>query len=289
VASMQDALVVSTYSSRQNEDQLKKTITSQPDPGLILAKLTPVDVLRRPAPGDAIPIEEAIHIALENRPELRQARLIADNAAIDTAYTKNQTLPVLDINAGFTQTGLAGVPNLTSVLGGTTVTGLAPGRLSDALRQMFGLDYKTYSFGFNFQLPLSNKAADSDYDRALSARKLAKAEMDAIAQQVALEVRNAISRVEMNRAHIESAGKARDLAQKTLEAEQKKYELGVSTLFFVLQDQTSLAIAQTNEVQALVNYTKSLVALDRATGQTLSHNRIEIEKAVPRIAASTRK
>src|SRR3989442_8625970 len=95
--------------------------------------------------------------------------------------------------------------------------------------------------------------------------------------------------IEMNRAHIESAAKARDLAQKTLDAEQKKYELGVSTLFFVLQDQTNLAIAQTNEVQALVNYTKSLVALDRATGQTLSHNRIEIEKATPRITANSRK
>ena len=91
-----------------------------------------------------------------------------------------------------------------------------------------------------------------------------------------------MNRVEMNKAHIESAGKARDLAQKTLEAEQKKYELGASTLFFVLQDQTNLAIAQTNEVQALVT-------LDRTTGQTLSHNRIDIEKATPRLAANTRK
>jgi outer membrane protein len=89
----------------------------------------------------------------------------------------------------------------------------------------------------------------------------------------------------MNRAHIASSEKARDLAQKTLEAEQKKYELGVSTLFFVLQDQTNLAVAQTNEVQALVNYTKALVVFDRATGQTLSHNGIEIEKIAAQITA----
>lgn len=290
VATMQDALVVSTFSARQNEDQLKKTITSQADPGLVLAKLSPIDTLRRPAPDDTVPIADAIHIALENRPEMKQAHLAIDNSDIDAAYTKNQTLPVLDINAGYLQTGLSGIPNLGSPLVGTAIIGLfpvgtgVPGGLTDALSQTFRSDYKTYSFGFNLQIPLSNKAARSDYERALSAKKLARTQMDAIAQQIALEVRNTMNLVEMNRAHIASAEKARDLAQKTLDAEQKKYELGVSTLFFVLQDQTNLAVAQTNEVQAVVNYTKSLAALDRATGQTLSHNGIAIEKVTARIA-----
>lgn len=289
VANMQDALIVSTYTSRQNEDQLKKTITNQPDPGLLLAKITPVDALRRPAPEDLVSITDAIRIALENRPEMKQARLAVDNAEIDRGYTKNQTLPVLDVNAAYTQTGLAGIPNLASPLGGIPIVGVIPGPsggMSDALRQLVHADYKTYSFGFNLQIPLSNKAARSDYDRALSAKKLAQAQVDGTAQQIALEVRNAMIRVEMNRAHIETAAKARETAQKTLDVEQKKFDLGVSTLFFVLQDQTNLAIAETNEVQALVNYTKSLVALDRATGQTLSRNRIVIEKATPRIASN---
>ena len=117
-------------------------------------------------------------------------------------------------------------------------------------------------------------------------KKLAQAQIDATAQQIALDVRNAMIMVEMNKAHIESAGKARELAQSTLDAEQKKYDLGISTLFFVLQAQTNLAIAQTNEIQALVSYTKLLVALDRATGETLFHNHIEIEQAKPRIAVN---
>jgi len=220
---------------------------------------------------------------------MKQARLAVDNAEIDRGYTKNQTLPVLDVNAAYTQTGLAGIPNLASPLGGIPIVGVIPGPsggMSDALRQLVHADYKTYSFGFNLQIPLSNKAARSDYDRALSAKKLAQAQVDGTAQQIALEVRNAMIRVEMNRAHIETAAKARETAQKTLDVEQKKFDLGVSTLFFVLQDQTNLAIAETNEVQALVNYTKSLVALDRATGQTLSRNRIVIEKATPRIASN---
>jgi outer membrane protein len=286
VASTQDAVVVSTYSSRQNEDQLKRTITSQTDPGLALAKLTPIDVLRRPESADVVPVTQAIQIALENRPEMRQARLAVENAEIDTTYTKNQTLPLLDINAGYTQNGLGGVQRLRSALGGTTITGLVPGGIGDALSQMFGLDYKTYSLGFNLQIPLSNTAARSDHDRAVSAKELAQAQMDATEQEIALEVRNAMNQVEMNRAHIESAGKARDLSQKTVDAEQKKYELGVSTLFFVLQAQTNLAIAETNEIQALVNYTKALVTLDRATGQTLLHNHIEIERTKPQLVAN---
>jgi outer membrane protein TolC len=116
-------------------------------------------------------------------------------------------------------------------------------------------------------------------------KQLATSQIDAVAQQIALEVRTAMNQVELNRAHIESAQKARQFAQQTLDAEQQKLDLGVSTLFIVLQDQTNLAIAQTNEIQAMVNYTKSLVVLDRAMGQTLVHNHIEIENESPRIAA----
>jgi outer membrane protein len=286
VATMEDALVVSTYTSLQDEDSLKKIITNKPDPGIVLAKLSPVEALRRPSPTDVIPVGEAIRIALENRPELKQTQLALQNAAIDVDYTKNQILPVLDVNAAYAQNGLGGVQRLKSTLGGNTVVGIVPGGIGDAFGQLFGFGYSTYSFGFNLQIPLSNKAERADHDRAVGAKQMATSQIDATAQQIALEVRNAMNQVEMNRAHIESSQKAREFAQQTLDAEQQKYELGVSTLFFVLQDQTNLAIAQTNEIQAMVNYTKALVALDRAMGLTLSHNHIEIEKGNPSIAAN---
>jgi outer membrane protein len=263
-----------------------KTITSQADPGLVLAKLTATDVLRRPTPMDTMPVTQAIQVAMENRPEMKQARLALNNAEIDTDYTKNQTLPVLDLNAGYTQNGLGGVQRLRSALGGTTITGAIPGGIADALGQVFSADYKAYSFGFNLQIPLTNRAAKGDYDRALSGKRLAQAQMDATAQQIALDVRNAMNLVDMSKSHIESAAKARELAQETLDAEQQKYDLGISILFFVLQAQTNLAIAQTNEIQAMVSYTKSLAALDSATGQTLFHNHIEIEQTKPRIAVN---
>jgi outer membrane protein TolC len=208
------------------------------------------------------------------------------NAEIDVDFTKNQLLPVLDVNATYAQNGLGGVQRLRSTLGGNTIVGIIPGGLGDAFGQLFGYGYNTYSFGFNLQIPLSNKAQRADHDRAVGSKTMAASQIDAVAQQIALDVRNAMNQVEMNRAHIESAQKARELAEQTLDAEQQKLELGVSTLFVVLQDQTNLAIAQTNEIQAAVNYTKALVVLDRAMGQTLHNNHIEVDNANAKIASS---
>src|SRR5262249_31202298 len=113
------------------------------------------------------------------------------------------------------QNGLGGVQRLKSTLGGNTVVGIVPGGIGDAFGQLFGFGYSTYSFGFNLQIPLSNKAERADHDRAVGAKQMATSQIDATAQQIALEVRNAMNQVEMNRAHIESSQKARDFAQQT--------------------------------------------------------------------------
>ncbi len=84
----------------------------------------------------------------------------------------------------------------------------------------------------------------------------------------------------MNKARIEAATRARELAERRLEAEQKKFDLGASTIRFVLEEQRNVAQAQTDELQSLVNYTKSLADFDRATGMTLKKNNIEIEKTL---------
>jgi outer membrane protein TolC len=84
----------------------------------------------------------------------------------------------------------------------------------------------------------------------------------------------------MNRARIETAKVTRELAQQTMEAEQAKFGLGTSTLRFVLEEQRNVAQAESNELQAVVNFTKSLVDLDRAMGLTLSKNNIELEKTL---------
>src|SRR5262249_47273077 len=166
-----------------------------------------------------------------------------------------------------------------NVIGGAAQT-VVPGTVWGAFGQLFGYNYTGYTMGFSLVIPLNNRAAEADYERALNEQRLSKSKMDVTVQQIALDVRNAVTQVEMNRARIDTAKTSRELAQKKMEAEQDKFSLGTSTLRFVLEEQRNVAQAESNELQAGVNFTKSLVDLDKAMGLTLAKNNIEIDKAL---------
>jgi outer membrane protein TolC len=187
-------------------------------------------------------------------------------------------LPSLNLSAGYTQSGIGGVQTLRSELGGEQVVSVIHGGLADAFSQLFGYNYTGYSVGFNLSIPLSNKSVQAEYSKVLTDKQSLSAKRNKLVQLIALEVRNANSQVEMNRARITAAEKSLELANMQLEAEQKKFQLGTSQLRFVLEEQQSVTAAQTSQVQALVNYAKALVDYDRAVGRTLRKNNVEIEK-----------
>src|SRR5262245_32296983 len=110
VANRRVQYVTSTYTEIQTQDQVKKLVTSQGDPGTIMAKLMPVQGVRKPDPTDVLAVDEAIKVALENRPEMKQYQLDLENKNIDYQYTKNQLLPTIDIIGSYTQTGVGGTP-----------------------------------------------------------------------------------------------------------------------------------------------------------------------------------
>ena len=275
-------MVLSTFSSDQLQDRIKRIITGAGDPAMILAKLTPTEQVHRPNPTDVMSVEEAIKYALENRPEMRQLELSLRNGDIDIQYAKNQLLPALTVSAGYTQSGVGGnqvQPLYDLTTGRVTSTKLVkPGGVGDAFGQLFSYDFTGYSVGFNLSIPLSNKSAQAEYSRVLTQKQSTEARRTAVAQAIALQVRNAHSAVEMNRARIAAAEKARELAERQLEAEQKKMQLGSGQVRFVLQEQQNLTIAKTSEIQSLVNYTKALVDFDKMIGRTLKRNSIEIDK-----------
>jgi len=296
VANRRVQFVTSTYSEVQTQDQVKKLLTSQGDPGMVLAKLMPVEGVRKPATVDVLPVDEAIKVALENRPEMKQIQLDLENKKIDYEYTKNQLLPTVDLFATYNQSGVAGTPLCSPTLpADTKCTPIPPnsffntnsrvnpdlvGSVGTAFARVFGFNYTGYSAGVSVQIPLRNRAAQADNARAATERRIAENRITAQAQQIALEVRNALTQVDMNKARIEAAQKARELAERRLDAEQKKFDLGASTIRFVLEEQRNVAQAQTDELQSLVNYTKSLVDFDRSIGMTLKKNNIEIEKTL---------
>jgi outer membrane protein len=284
VANRRVQLITTTYTEAQTQDQVKKLITAQGDPGSVLARLAPTQGVRKPETGDVPAVEEAIKVALENRPEMRQFQIDLENRDIDLQYTKNQLLPSVDAIASYTQTGVAGTKTTTS--GGffnnnaAQVNPALVGGVGTAFQRLFGYNYTGYQVGFQVQIPLRNRAAQADNARAAIEKQLAENRITAQAQQIALEVRNALTQIDMQKARIEAATTARELAEQRLAAEQKKFDLGASTIRFVLEEQRNVAQTQTDELLSLVNYTKSLIDLDRATGMTLKKNNIEIEKTL---------
>jgi len=277
VAQRQVQMVTSSYTADQMQDRVKKMITGFADPALVTAELSPIEAPRKPADDDILPIREAIQSALESRPEMRQLAVQLQNSDIDVKFTKNQLLPNLTVGTSYTQTGVGGVQTIRSGLGGDIV-GVVRGGLGDAFGQLFGYNYTGYAVGFNLSIPLSNKPAQADNARAVTQRDSLEAKRTQLAQQIALDVRNAQTAVEMNRARITAAERALELANMQSEAEQKKFQLGISQLRFVLEEQRNVTDAETTHIQALVNYAKSLVDYDRAVGRTLRKNNIEIDK-----------
>jgi outer membrane protein TolC len=287
VASRREQFVVSTYNVTQNEDQIKKLTSSDRDPSMFLVNLQASEAPRRPETVAIPALQEAIRIALENRPEMRQAGFDLQNRDIDVNYTKNQKLPALDVTASYNQNGTGGTQTVRgNVFGSSQILRIVPGGVADAFSQLFGYNYTGYSVGFSLTIPLSNRASEADHERALNEQRLSQSKMEVTAQQIALEVRNALTQVEMNRARIETASTTRELASQKLDAEQTKFSLGTSTLRFVLEEQRNVAQAETNELQSVVNFTKSLVDLDKAMGMTLRNNNIEIDKTLNSIAAN---
>ncbi len=144
-----------------------------------------------------------------------------------------------------------------------------PGGLGNALSQMFGFGYPMYSVGLTLRLPIKNHAASADMADALVAKKRDALNVRTVQQQVRLDVVTAVSQVESSKDAMKLAVVARDFSQKYLESEQKKYELGNSTIFFVLQAQQALVAAESSVVQNAVSYRRNLMNLLLRTGDLL--------------------
>jgi outer membrane protein TolC len=279
VADRSEQLIRANYIQDQVTDQVKKLVTNGPDPGIVLVRITPTQMVPPPRPDDVMSKEEAIRFALENRLEMRAVDLQMKNTDIDIQYTKNQLLPSLDVTAAYTQSGLGGFETLRNGFGSTApVIGTFPGGITDALGQVVRNDFRGYSFSATLLIPLSNRAPQAEHARALADRRTEENRKAATASAIALEVRNAVTQVEMGSARIEAVRKIRELAEQKLAFEQRKFDLGAQTIRFVLEEQRNVTQAQTDEVAALISYAKSLVDYNHAIGMTLKKNNIVLDR-----------
>ncbi|MGH9391987.1 MAG: TolC family protein, partial [Vicinamibacteria bacterium] len=146
----------------------------------------------------------------------------------------------------------------------------------DAIDTLFGGDYRDWSLGLNVSYPLGNSQAQAQHSQAQVAARQQRARIDSSEILISQEVRQAARAVDTNRKRIDATRVARELAAKRLEAEQKKFEVGMSTSFLIVQAQRDLAQAAANELRALIDYNKAIVAFERARGTILDRANVSV-------------
>ena len=220
--------------------------------------------------------EETLRKALLLRPDVQQRR---SNIEIDDYNIKrdtNQMRPDLSLSAAYSATGLGGNLYENSLVGGASRL-LTPGGFPDAMHQLLQFAYPTYSVGITLDLPLRNRRAAVNLANNVLQKKRNMYELRALEQEIRLDVLNAITGVELSKAAIQQAAVALDFSQKRLDAEQKKYDLGVSTAFIVLDAQDDLVQSQSDLLQESIGYRQAMVTLLQATGELLQERGIRLE------------
>lgn len=261
VASRRVSVIQAEYSLKQAEDQLRLIIGADLDPYF---RALDLELTEKPEPaGELLTMDAATALerALARRPEFEALRqqLANDDTSIRLAH--NNLLPNLLLTGNYSSSGL-------NTLGG----------LDSSLNQTFGFGFPTYGFGVTLTFPIKNRAAQADLGTArVSRRRNLYAERQ-LREVVTLDVSNSVHQLEQAKLSIAAAKIARDLAQKNLEAEQRKYELGTETIFFVLDAQTRLAQAELGLLQAHVGYQLAVTAVDHATGALVARYHIKIDE-----------
>jgi len=259
-ATRRQSLAQADQTLKTAELALKRLIVSGTDDPMWPAIIVPVDRPDfRPVPID---LTGAVRSALEGRTDLRQARKQLDSSLVNVDYLGNQRLPALDFQAGYGLQGIGGTRYIRDGTGGPVIA-VIPGGYGDAVSMMGAADYPQWNASVVMSYPLGTSAADAQHARAKLQVSQARARIRALELQVATEVTNIASQIESNLRRVEAATAARELAQKRLEAEESKFEVGMSTNFFVVQAQRDLFDAQIVELRARLDYQKSIVDFDR--------------------------
>jgi outer membrane protein len=266
-AAERDVIVAQTAYQLQ-QAQIKNLISKESDPELDAAEVNPIDPLPDPAGAPPPDLQAALQAAMARRPELLSAEQDLQNQDITARFTRNGMLPALSAFALYAGSGLTG-DTLRSSAG-----------LGASLGQDFSAAFPEYAAGLSATVSLRNRSAQADNLRARLEQQQLQVQVQRSHQQVALEVRQAVITLAQGTAQVQAAHEAVRLAQRAVEAEQEKLDVGVSTGYDVILRQRDLLTAQQADVAATAGYAKAQVDFQRATGSILDQNGIELADAI---------
>ena len=288
-------------------NDIAKNLLAKDVAGIEIVPTTPIST---PDIVENIPLQEAVQEAWKKRPELYQADLNLKNSEIEVKAIRNSLLPSLNAyvqyvsqglnGTGFNTTGvngsfvadpqapLVGADGVPILINGNeafagvpaTTTAVTHGGVSDALAQVFKNQYPTYAAGVTLTMPLRNRSAQADSARAQFDERQLRVQYRQAENTIVINVRNAIITLQQDRSQVAAAEKARNLAQQTLDAEQKKYQLGSSTSYQVVLRSRDLTAAQGTALRAQANLAEALVNFNQAMGRTLEVQHITVADAM---------
>ncbi len=275
-ATQQQNLVTAQGAMRTAELALKRLIVAGTQDQNWNVRLDPVDHPDfRPEPVD---VEAAVRRALAERTDLDIAKKNMQANDVTLKYLRDQLKPQADFVGTYGLVGLGGTQLLKapgSGVNGETI-GSIPGGYGDALSTLLNSNFPRWTAQVNISYPLGVSSQEAAVARARVQVNQVQAQVHQIELQVATDVSNAAINVQSGVERVQAAQAAREFAQKTLEAEQSKFEVGMSTNYNVILTQRDLATAQSNELQAILNYRKALVELERLQQTTLANLNISI-------------
>jgi outer membrane protein len=288
-------------------NDIAKNLLAKDVAGIEIVPTTPISI---PEIVENIPLQDAVQEAWRKRPELYQADLNLKNSEIEVKVLRNALLPSLNAYVQYQSQGLNGTGfNTTEVAGSfvadtaaplvdangnvisvngilayagvpATTTTVTHGGVGDALSQVFKNQYPVYSAGVTLTMPLRNRSAQADSARAQFDERQLRVQYRQQENTIVINVRNAIIALQQDRSQVAAAEKARNLAQQTLDAEQKKYQLGSSTSYQVVLRSRDLTQAQGTAIRAQANLAEALVLFNQAMGRTLEVQHITVADAL---------
>ena len=272
VAARKVEVIQAGYALTQAEEALRLTIGADRDAAMNAMDLELTDTPATTGDLEKIDADTALAQALSQRPELDAAKdsLAADAMGIRLA--KNQLEPNLSVQGFYQSNGLGG--NEYNLNTGQLI---ASGGFGTSMSQLFGFGYPGYGGQVQLTLPVRNRAGQAALGNALVSRTRDLYNSGQVKEQITREVRVAVQQLEEARDALAAGSASFDLAQKTLAAEQRKFELGAETNYFVLDAQTRVAQAELSLLQAQVNYRIALAAVGHSTGDLLSPYHVQIE------------
>jgi outer membrane protein TolC len=301
-------LIVAQTVQLQDEQTLKNAISRNPlDPKIVNLEIIPTDKPNAPEQTEAPSFEEALKEAYAKRPDLLEQEYNLKNAALDVKATHNALLPTATLSGQYGTQGLAGnsairgpstlvssgIPIVDATgkpvtVNGTPIfaptfssptTGTSQSGFTDAMSSVFHNSFPDYAAQISITIPIRNRSLQADNQRSQLVQRQIEMQVQQLKNAALLDVRNTYIALQQDRARVEAASKASELQRQTFEAEQKKYQLGASTVYNVILTQRDYVNAKGSELRALADLVEARANYERAVGKTLEVNHVTIADA----------